>query len=64
MSTEITTIAIGSEYNCSIKLNGNKYIFTVNYITVDIPRASTTATAKGYKLYPYFGGAETAPHDI
>jgi len=27
-------------------------------------RASSTATAVGYKLYPYFGGDEAAPHDI
>ncbi|MEO5783498.1 MAG: hypothetical protein ABIQ07_09520 [Ginsengibacter sp.] len=29
-----------------------------------LPRTSTTAKAIGYKLYPYFGGDETAPHEI
>jgi len=29
-----------------------------------MPRESTTTMAEGYQLYPYFGGDETAPHDI
>jgi hypothetical protein len=29
-----------------------------------MPRAAATVKAKGYRLYPYFGGDETAPHDI
>jgi len=27
-------------------------------------RASTTTEAEGYKLFPYFGGDESAPHTI
>jgi hypothetical protein len=63
-SQEIAAISIGSYYNCSITVSGNKYIFTVNDTTVEMPRASNGATASGYQLYPYFGGDETAPHDI
>ncbi len=63
-STEITTVSIGVENNCSIKLSGSNYIFTVNGISVTLPRASSTSTASGYQLYPYFGGDEVAPHDI
>ncbi len=29
-----------------------------------MPRASTTVKSSGYKLYPYFGGDEFAPHDV
>lgn len=61
---EITTINIGSEISCSIKLMGNNYLFTVNGVTDTLPRANATATTTGYQLYPYFGGDETAPHDI
>jgi hypothetical protein len=25
---------------------------------------ATTPKGQGYQLYPYFGGDETAPHDI
>jgi len=61
---EITSIQIGSEYNCSLKISEGRYIFSVNNVTMELPRGSTTAKAIGYKLYPYFGGDEPAPHDI
>ena len=60
----LTTIPLNKEANCSIKVNSNNYVFTVNGNTVTVPRASKTPTGKGYKLYPYFGGDEFAPHDI
>lgn len=61
---ELTIVSIGKEINCSIKVLGNAYEFTTDGETVTMPRLSKTATAKGYQLYPYFGGDETAPHDI
>lgn len=64
ISKELTTIAIGAETFCSIKITAEGYLFTVNDGTELLPRKSTTSTAKGYQLYPYFGGDETAPHDI
>ena len=63
-SQEITTLQIGHEYNCSIKVMNQNYIFSVNSMIIYIPRSSTTAKGDGYKLYPYFGGDEIAPHDI
>jgi hypothetical protein len=50
--------------NCSIKVDSTNYLFTVNGITTQLPRTATTAKAEGYQLYPYFGGDETAPHQI
>ena len=61
---EITPVVIGTDINCSIKLSGNTYIFTVNGISVTLPRGASTATASGLQQYPYFGGDETAPHLI
>jgi hypothetical protein len=61
---ELGTISIGTEHTCSIKLTAAYYIFTINNTSKNMPRASTTASAVGYQLYPYFGGDETAPHDI
>ena len=61
---ELQPIQIGKEYHCSIKVNAAEYIFTIDESKKSMPRASTTPTAIGYKLYPYFGGNETAPHDI
>ena len=61
---ELGAINIGTEYNCAIKVTPANYIFTFNNNSKNMPRISTTATAAGYQLYPYFGGNETAPHDI
>lgn len=61
---ELGTVQIGAENNCSIKVFGNTYIFTLNGKETRMPRASTTEIAEGYKLYPYFGGDELAPHTI
>jgi hypothetical protein len=63
-SKELTTIAIGTEISCSIKVTSSNYLFTVNETTTQLPRMATTEKAKGYQLYPYFGGDEVAPHDI
>jgi len=61
---ELEAIQIGREYHCSIRVNATEYIFTINETSKSMPRSSITGTAIGYKLYPYFGGDETAPHDI
>lgn len=61
---EMGTVEIGTENDCSIKVAGETYIFTLNGVSASMLRSSTTATGSGYQLYPYFGGNEMAPHDI
>lgn len=61
---EITTVAIGTDITCSIKLAGNTYLFTVNGVSISLPRGPSTSQASGYQQYPYFGGDETASHLI
>lgn len=63
-SKELGTVIIGSEINCSIKVTAKHYVFSLNGSTDSLPRASTSVKASGYKLYPYFGGDEPAPHNI
>lgn len=63
-SKELGTVMIGAENACAIKVTANKYIFTLNGITDSMPRTSPALRAEGYKLYPYFGGDEKAPHKI
>lgn len=63
-SKELGTVSIGSENNCSIKVTAKNYVFSLNGKMDSLPRTSTTVKANGYKLYPYFGGDETAPHII
>ena len=64
ISEELTSIAIGAEINCSIKVTPTNYMFTVNGVITQLPRMAATEKAKGYQLYPYFGGDEVAPHQI
>lgn len=61
---DLGEIKIDSEVSCSIKVAPGAYIFKVNDKTFPIPRTSTTPKGIGYKLYPYFGGNEMAPHTI
>jgi hypothetical protein len=63
-SKELTVVNIGAEISCSIKVTSANYLFTVNEVTTQLPRTATTEKAKGYQLYPYFGGDEVAPHQI
>jgi len=61
---EITLVSIGTDITCSIKLAGDMYLFTVNGVSISLPRGLSTTQASGYQQYPYFGGNETAPHLI
>jgi hypothetical protein len=63
-SKELGTIPIGEEVKCAIAVNGEQYVFSVDDRSATMPRQSSTTTAKGYQLYPYFGGDETAPHEV
>lgn len=63
-SRQISSIPIGVDIYCSIRVTSTQYIFTANNISENLPRLSTTPKAKGYQLYPYFGGNEAAPHRI
>ena len=63
-SKELGIINIGTENNCSIKVSSTQYIFSLNGYVDSMTRESTIPSAIGYKLFPYFGGDELAPHDI
>jgi hypothetical protein len=60
---EITTAKIGRKINCSINCLADQYSFTVNNKTVQLPRHCSGNYTR-YKLFPYFGGDEVAPHRI
>jgi hypothetical protein len=64
LSKELKTINIGEEVTCKIQVTNTSYLFSINDITERFPRMATTPKAKGYQLYPYFGGDEVAPHDV
>lgn len=63
-NTELGIAPIGEVISCSIKASGGNYVFAMNDQQIKMPRSSFESMAKGYMLYPYFGGDEPAPHDI
>ncbi len=63
LMNEITTAKIGSVIKCRITCLADSYTFEVNGITTSVPRHCSGNYTR-YKLYPYFGGDEFAPHDI
>ena len=64
LSQEIGPVNIGETINCAIKFDSLNYIFIVKDRQVKLSRATTTVTAQGYQLFPYFGGDEVAQHPI
>lgn len=60
----IAAVPLNKDINCSIRVEGNRYRFTVDTTTITMPRHALTPTGVGYQLYPYFGGDEAAPHEM
>jgi len=64
--TYVDSLIIGTEYQLSIESFSDKY----NFIVFRNGRKKIVSIHKsiehhfGYKLWPYFGGNNTAPHDI
>lgn len=60
----LTAVPLLKDVNCSIKVDGKQYLFTVDGATTSMPRTATSPGALGYRLYPFFGGDEFSPQDI
>lgn len=63
-SKELATINIGEINTCLIAVKPGSYLFSVNGKIDSLPRFTSSSKAEGYKLYPYFGGDEVAPHEV
>lgn len=63
-SRRLGAVPIGTEIACMLAVNATQYVFSYGDVKQQLPRTSTTPKAKGYQLYPYFGGDEVAPHNI
>lgn len=60
----VAVVALNTVNSYSIKFHKDKYIFTVNDTNkVEVPKSCNYEGIR-YKLYPYFGGDETATHEI
>ncbi len=60
---EMYTAQIGEKLKCRITCLPTAYEFEVNGSIVQVDRHCIGSYMR-YKLYPYFGGDEVAPHDI
>lgn len=59
----ITSVALNKEITYSLELKENEYVFNLQDTTIIMARSCSESTSS-YKLFPYFGGDEKAPHDI
>lgn len=57
-------IEINTSYDMKIKINKKKYVFSIDGVELAEMNRGCKRGGLKYKLYPYFGGDEKAPHDI
>jgi hypothetical protein len=63
-SVKLGNAGIGQENRYVLSVEGNQYVFQYNENITKVNRHCDSPAFDGYLLYPYFGGDETAPHDI
>ncbi len=63
-SEYIQSVRLDQNYNYQISVDRDHYVFQIGSKTVRMPRGCSSGRHMKYRLYPYFGGDETAPHDI
>ncbi len=61
---ELGTVPLNKAQDCAVQVLPGRYIFTLNGKSDTVRRGSEETVARGYLLYPYFGGDETAPHEV
>ena len=58
------TVTLNEPHAYGIALAGGEYVFTLDGTVARMPRGCDGNGGIKYMLWPYFGGDETAPHDI
>lgn len=61
---ELGTVPLGKAFDCKLYVLPDKYIFELEGKKDTMARGCPDNVAIGYKLLPYFGGNEPAPHDV
>lgn len=52
------------DYELTLSEDGSQYIFNFRGKTISMNRGCSKSEMSGFKLKPYFGGNEVAPHDV
>jgi hypothetical protein len=60
----IDIVPLNEKIQYSIRILQNQYEFNLNNKKITMPRGCNDKKALGYRLYPFFGGDEVAPHEI
>lgn len=60
----IKNVNLNQTHHYQLNITADRYEFILDETTVTMPRGCSTFSIAKYKLYPYFGGDEVAPHDI
>ena len=61
---ELGAVPLNRVQHCELRVLPESYVFILNGRADTLSRGCTDSLAMGYKLYPYFGGNEPAPHDV
>jgi hypothetical protein len=61
---DLQTVTIGKTYTAGIKILQGGYEYTINDKIDTVPRTCKFSSIVGYKLFPFFGGTEAAPHEV
>jgi hypothetical protein len=65
ISEELGTVELNQPADYKLSIVGGNYIFTFKGKETVILRGCTVVESNSrYRLYPYFGGDEVAPHDV
>ncbi|MEJ7767105.1 MAG: hypothetical protein WKF89_04800 [Chitinophagaceae bacterium] len=64
ISKILGAVPLNQPLSCSVVASNNYYYFRAAHFIDSIPRHCKDFTGQNYKLFPYFGGDETAPHEI
>ena len=63
--TYVGSVNPGETHQYEIQTSGTQYLFFLDGVRMaEMQRGCSDSVANGYRLYPYFGGVETAPHAI
>jgi hypothetical protein len=60
----LAVIEVGKVYEVSINSKGDHYLFSTGKNEVRIGKGCENNNSIRYKLFPYFGGKDPAPHEV
>lgn len=64
VSKYITSVQPNERHLYHLLIEKDSYRFSVDMTSIHMPRTNKCEKGLYYKLFPYFGGDESAPHDI